>query len=149
MSVAGSIKQKIIDHLNTLQTGGTLKQVIIEKGGAQNMFDRDLLSFPVAILLPGTAEGGTETNQQNLYTYSFDIAVVMKSENIDSQTAVEDLLEAIVQEFNNDFTLGGTAEGSVDPTSSSPAAVESSGQTYTVFVVTIKAKALLTFNIQS
>jgi len=149
MSVAGSIKQKIIDHLNALQTGGTLKQVIVEKGGAQNMFDRDLLSFPVAILLPGTAEGNTETNQQNLYTYSFDIAVVMKSDNIDSPTAVEDLLEAIVQEFNDDFTLGGTAEGAVDPTSSAPAAVESSGQTYTVFVVTIKAKALLTFNIQS
>ena len=149
MSIAGSIKQKIIEHLNILQEAETLAQVIVEKGGAQNMFDRDLLSFPVAILLPGTAEGATETNQQNLYTYAFDIAIVMKSDNIASPTAVEDLLEAIVQEFNDDFTLGGTAEGAVEPTSSSPAAVESSGQTYTVFVVTIKAKALLTFNIQS
>lgn len=149
MSIAGSIKQKIIDHLNVLQTGSTLGQVIIEQAGAQSMFDRDLMKFPVAILLPGTAEGSVETNQQNLYVYSFDIAVVMKSENITSPTAIEDLLEAVVQEFNNDFTLGGTAVGAVDPTSSSPAAVESSGQTYTVFVVTLKAKALLTFNTQT
>lgn len=149
MSVIGNIKQKIIDHLNALQTATTLGQVIVEQAGPTSMFNRDFLQFPVAILLPGTAEGASESNQQNLYTYSFDIAVVMKSDNISSNTAVEDLLEAIVQEFNDDFTLAGTAEGGVDPTSSSPAAVESSGQTYTVFVVTLKAKALLTFNIQS
>lgn len=149
MSVAGSIKNKIIAHLNSLQTAGTLGQVVVEQAGAQNMFDRDLLKFPVAILLPATAEGNAETNQQNLYGYAFDIAVVMKSDNIAGVTDVEDLLEAIVQEFNNDFTLGGTAAGAVDPVSSTPAAVESSGQTYTVFVVTLKAKALLTFNIQS
>lgn len=149
MSIAGSIKQKIIAHLNSLQAANTLGQVVVEQAGAQNMFDRDLLKFPVAILLPGTAEGSVETNQQNLYLYSFDIAVVMKSDNISGLTDVEDLLEAIVQEFNNDFTLGGTAVGAVEPTSSAPAAVESSGQTYTVFVVTLKAKTLLTFNIQS
>ena len=149
MSTAGTIKQKIIDHLNSLQSAGTLGQVIVERAGAQSMFDRDLMAYPVAILLPGTAEGSVETNQQNLYAYSFDIAVVMKSDNITSNTAIEDLLEAVVQAFNNDFTLGGTAVGAVDPTSSTPAAVESSGQTYTVFVVTLKAKALLTFNNQS
>jgi len=148
MSTAGSIKQKIIDHLNALQTAGSLGQVIVEQTGAQNMFDRDLLKYPVAILLPGTAEGSVETNQQNLYVYSFDIAVVMKSDNINGATDTEDLLEAIVQEFNNDFTLGGTAVGAVEPTSSTPAAVESSGKTYTVFVVTLRARTLLTFNQQ-
>ena len=146
MSTLGNIKLKIIDHLNTLKTVGALAQVIIEQAGAQNMFDRDLIAYPAAILLPGTAEGSVESNQDNLYLYSFDIAVVMKSDNITSTTAVEDLLEAVVQEFNKDFTLGGTAVGAVDPTSSSPAAIESSGQTYTVFVVTLKAKTLLTFN---
>ena len=148
MSIAGSIKLKIIDHLNSLQTAGKLGQVIVEQTGAQNMFDRDLLKYPVAILLPATAEGNVETNQQNLYAYSFDIAIVMKSDNISGSTDIEDLLEIIIQEFNDDFTLGGTAVGAVDPTSSTPAAVESSGQTYTVFVVTLRAKALLTFNLQ-
>ena len=146
MSAIGNIKLKIIDHLNALKTAGTLGQVIVEQAGAQNMFDRDLLVYPSAILLPGTAEGNVESNQDNLYLYSFDIVVVRKNDKITGQTAVEDLLEAVVQEFNKDFTLGGTAVGAVDPTSSSPAAIESSGQTYTVFVVTLKAKTLLTFN---
>ncbi len=149
MSVIGSIKQKIITHLNALQTAGKLGQVIVEKGGAQNMFDRDLMKYPVAILLPGTAEGNTETNQQNLYAFAFDIVIVMKGENIASSTDTEDLLEAIVQEFNDDFTLGGTAEGAVDPASSTPSPVEHEGKTYVVFVVTLRAKALLTFNLQS
>ena len=146
MSALGNIKLKIIDHLNALKTAGTLGQVIVEQAGAQNMFDRDLLVYPTAILLPGTAEGSVESNQDNLYLYAFDIAVVMKNENITAVTAIEDLLEAILQEFNKDFTLGGTAIGAVDPTSSSPAAIESSGQTYTVFVITLKAKTLLAFN---
>lgn len=148
MSIIGSIKQKIITHLNALQTAGKLGQVIVERGGAQNMFDRDLMKYPVAILLPGTAEGNTETNQQNIYTFAFDIVIVMKGENLISSTDTEDLLETIVQEFNNDFTLGGTAEGAVDPASSTPAPVEHEGQTYVVFVVTLRAKALLTFNLQ-
>ena len=149
MSAIGTIKTKIIEHLNTLQTAGTLGQVIVERRGAENMFDRNLVKYPAAILLPGTAEGSVESNQDNLYLYAFDIAVVMKSDNVTSDTAVEDLLEAILQEFNEDYTLGGAAIGAVDPTSSAPAAVESSGKTYTVFVVTLKAKTLLTFNIQS
>ena len=144
MSYAGSIKLKIIDHLNALQTAGKLGQVIVERSGAENLFDRDLIKYPVAILLPASAEGSYETNQQNLYLYSFDIAIVMKSENIASDTDIEDLLETILQEFNHDFTLGNTAVGGVDPVSSTPAAVESSGKTYAVFVITLRTKTLLT-----
>jgi hypothetical protein len=145
MSAIGSIKLKIIDHLNALETAKKLGQVIVDRAGSENLFDRDLITYPVAILIPASAEGSYETNQENIYTYLFDIAVIMKSENIESDTDVEDLLETILQEFNQDFTLGGTAIGGVDPVSSTPAAVESSGKTYTVFVVTLRAKTLLNF----
>ena len=91
MSAIGTIKQNIVTHLNALQTASTLGQVIVEQAGASNMFDRDLITYPAAILLPGTAAGNVETNQDNLYLYAFDIVVVMKSDNIVSQTAIEEI----------------------------------------------------------
>ena len=113
---------------------------------------RNFSKFPVAILTTAATDSVANTNVQNLRTYTFEIVVLVKAEEITSPTQIEDLIENILNKFDNDPTLkAGTgisaADGAVEPSTSSPEAVTSGSNDYIVFSVNLRVRAIrdLTF----
>ncbi len=141
-----TIKDNIKTILDGLVTTGTLKEVQVDDY-KKGLLSRDFTQFPTAILTTPTLESTAATNVQNLRTYTFEIIVVMNAENITSSFDVEDLIENIINQFDNDPSLKaggatGAADGGVEPSSSTPEAVTSGSKNYIVFGITVRAKAI-------
>jgi hypothetical protein len=141
MSNATDIKNAIQGHLAALKTAGTIGGYLVQDF-RENLLDQDFPAYPCAVLLPPAIDSEPSTNDSNLRTYSFDIVFVVKKDDIGSGTYIEDLIEAVLDEFDSDVTLGGAADGGSPPGSSVPDEVTAASQTYVVFVVTLKPRAI-------
>ena len=144
MSTISDIKNQIKGHLDTLKTAGTLGSVIVddfktEIGG----LGKNIASYPAAILGAPSIESGYETNRDNMRTFNFEILVIQKGENVNSATAIEDLMETILNAFDNDPTLGGKANGAVEPAATTPEPVTTQDGTFIIFTIAIKARAVV------
>lgn len=141
------IKNKIKAKLDTLQQAGTLGSVIVDDF-KKGILERDYSHFPVAILQTSAIENEAATTHENLRTYIFEIVVLLKGEDVTDATTVEDLREAIIDVFDNDPTLGNTAEGAVAPSSSPVEPIPlQGGKSYIAVSIILRARALksLTF----
>ena len=67
--------------------------------------------------------------------------VIQNAENIATSDEIETLVENMMNEFDNDPTLGGTALGGVLPVSSSPQPYQHSGKDLVMFILRLEAKA--------
>lgn len=146
MSIS-TIKTQIATNLQALVTAGTLA------GYSSSDLKHDPLSadtpvFPFAYLMPPSVESVVLDNRSVLRTYAFDIVVLQNAENITTADEVETLVEAMLNKFDNDPTLGGTALGGVLPVSSSPQPYQHSGKDLIMFVIQLQAKSdvALTFS---
>ena len=144
MSKLGRIKENIKFVLDTLKRKEILGNVQVDDFKS-SVFSRNFSKFPAAVLSTASTDSQSVTNVQNLRTYTFDIVVMVKKEDVSSPEQVEDLIESILNEFDNDPTLKGggntgEADGGVMPSSSSPAPVD--GTNYIAFVVTLQVKAV-------
>jgi len=138
-SQESTIKAAIKTILDALVTAGTIKQVVSDDC-KKPINLRDISLFPCAIISDPAIDSDTETNCSNTRTYEFQILITDKIENISSNDQISDLREAIMNAIDNDYTLGGAADGGVDPSMSRPEPDE--GNNHIGFIVTIKAKAL-------
>ena len=142
MSKATDIKNAIKAHLDALKTATVIGGYLVQDF-RDNMLDKDFPAFPCAVLLPPSIASAEDTSDSNVRTYQFDIVFVQKKDNIGSETALEDLIEAVLDEFDKDKTLGGAASGGSPPGSSEPDEVTAADQTYVVFVVTLRPRAII------
>jgi len=126
-------------------TSGCLGEVV-EEDFAISVFDRQFGEYPAAILSSPSIEGIAYDNSRNLRTYSFEVGVIIKAENITGPTDVEEIMETIIDKFDKHPTLNGTSDGGVEPSISMPAATTSRSKTYIYFSINIKAKAIATIN---
>lgn len=142
----GTIKSKIKLHLDALKTASVLGSVIEDdfKTDPIGGLGKNVSAWPAAILGAPSIDSQYETNRDNLRTYNFEVLFILKGENISGVSVVEDLMETVLNEFDNDPTLGGVANGAVEPTASTPSPVTGPDGTFIVFTVTIKARALVT-----
>ncbi len=150
-STLSTIKTKIKANLDALVTAGTLGEVQVDDF-RKSVFNRNIGAFPAAILTTPTVESTAETNRQNMRAYTFEVIVLSKLEDVTDAAQVEDLIEAILNQFDNDPTLKGggatgAADGGVEPSTSTPEAVSSEGASYVAFSVVLRARAIreLTF----
>ena len=146
-----TIKNNIKANLDALVVDGVLGEVQVDDYKL-GVFDRNIARYPVAILTTPSIESRVDTNVENLRTYTFDIMFLINAENVAAVTEVEDLIENILNKFDNDVTLKGataigSADGGVEPSTSTPEAVTSGGKTYIFFSVTLRARALRTITI--
>ena len=146
-----TIKTNIKAVLETLQRKEIIADVQVDDF-KKGIFQRNFSAFPVAILTTPTIESIAATNVQNMRTYTFEILFLVNAEEVTDATQIEDLIENILNEFDNDVTLkGGTdtgaADGGVEPSTSTPEAIQSGGNNYIAFSVILRAKAIrdLTF----
>lgn len=136
------IKSAIKSNLDAL-VPGTL-------GGAEisdikkNPLAADIPAYPYAFLMPPAVESEVLDNRTITRTYTFGILVLFNAENLASTTELEEKVEAIMGAFDNDPTLGGTANGGVLPVSSAPEPFQHNGKDLIAVELQIKAKEPVT-----
>lgn len=135
------LKDKIKETLDGLVRTETLGEVFMENI-SEGFFNRDLSRFPVAILPPPFITSDIYTNAENMRTYNFEIAVIVKEENQTGDGYVEELMETLIATFDNLPSLEGVAEGGLEPATSPTEVITIRGKSYTVFRVILKARAL-------
>ena len=144
MSLITDLKNKIKDHLDALKTATTLGTVIVDdfKTPPGGLF-KNIANYPAAILGTPAIESDYETNRDNLRTHVFEILVVQKAENVASATAIEDLIETVLNRFDDDPTLGSKAVGGVLAATAAEQVTTADGS-FIYFVVTIRARGIYT-----
>ena len=135
------IKAQIKANLDELKVAGTLGEVVYDDYKL-GILDRDYGAYPVAILQTASLQGGYLTNTQNIRTYTYQIVILQRAENVASATDIEHLMEDVINKFDSDITLSGTADGGVEPSSSVPEPVTSRGKSFIALSIFIKAKAV-------
>lgn len=140
-AIVTTIKNAVKTKLDSL-VPATLGQVIVDDFKQDGFAYKDIGTFPAAVLASPSLEGVAETNRDNLRTHNFTIGIIQKGENISSANDIEELMETIINAFDEDPTLGGAANGGVEPSSSTPESISSVDGSFVVFTVTVKAKAV-------
>ncbi len=135
------IKEAIVADLQKL-VPGTLASVV-QRDLNRDPFAADYDGFPVAIVGLASTKSDYETNRENLRTYIFPVLVIQRLENTSAPTDIEDLEEAVLNIIDNDPTLGGTANGAVQPAITPLEPVSTGDKSYVGFVVELQAKALV------
>lgn len=144
MSALSNIKDNIKEVLNQLAREEILREVIVDDF-ANPLFERQFAAFPAAILTTPTVDNQAFTNSQNIRSFTFEIVVVLNAKEVQSANTVEDLIENIINKFDNDPTLkaggsNGVVDGGVEPSSSTPQAVVSRSGSYIAFSVFVRCK---------
>ena len=137
------IKDQITADLQSLVYEGFLGSVQ-EIDYSKDAFSADYSAFPVAVVGMSSLESDASDNRDNIRTYTFPILILEKSENLNANTDMEDLRDAIVNIIDSDFTLAGYAVGGVLPVTSPAQTASMADKTFVYFVVTIKARTLYT-----
>jgi hypothetical protein len=147
LSYAQQMKTAIMADLQSLVDSGVLNSVIADDMTKVNPLNRTWPGFPAAVVIPPTISSSEyEDVATNLRDYSWYIMVVTTPENIPSSDPMylEGLIDSLLNVFDLDCTLQGTANGAVSPAVlEPPGPVNSGANTYVVFYLTLKAKQLV------
>jgi len=150
---AQAMKQAIVNDLQSLVDSSVLNSVIADDMTKVNPLDRNWPGYPSAVVIPpmiNTSE--YEDVAHNLREYTWYIMVVTTPENLPATdpTYLEGLVDNVLNVFDLDCTLQGTAIGAVMPAVlEPPGPVSSNSVTYVVFYVVLKAKQLVPAAVQS
>jgi hypothetical protein len=136
VAVKGAIKTKL-DGLNP----SVLKAVISDDFDS-NFQSREISDYPVAILSPAIIEADYYSNRENIRTYTFDILVVHRGDVQQSATLIETAIDSILNAFDNDPTLGGSANAGVEAASIPIPPFTSQDKSFVAYSVTIRARVL-------
>lgn len=141
-----TIKAKIKTQLDTL-VSATLKEIVTMEF-KKNPLDNPFSAYPVAILTPPALDGNEwEDNRTNIRSWRFGVVLIWNGENITGTADVENVIETVVNLFDNDPTLGGTCDAGVMPVTSRPAPFNYGGKDLIACEIELvcKAEADLTF----
>lgn len=137
--VKNAIKAKLDTLVPTI-----LKEVQEDDFKISDIFDRDIGAYPAAILIsPNIDRSEVVTNRDNIIEFTYEIAVLMKADDVVSATQVEELRGTIFRTFDNDPTLGGAADAGVEP-SISPTIRVDRAKSFIVFSLILKVKSFYT-----
>lgn len=142
MSQLGDIKNKIKDKLDELVDAEVIREVVVLNPN-DSTFNVNARSFPVAILSSPSSTSSRITNRDNERIHSFEIVVLVKRENVTINTYFEDLIESILDKFDNNETLGGLCIA-IEPSYSEPQPVPSGDKSISGLAVTLDIRMLKT-----
>ncbi len=147
MNYASPMKTAIIADLTALVTAGTLGSVIADDYSKINPLDRTIAATPVAIVLPPmvtTSDYADVANNLRTYTWYVMVADIPEHVAAGGSTYLETLMDAVLNAFDQDCTLQGSANGAVMPAVLEPPGIVSANNiSYVTFYVTFKAKQLV------
>jgi hypothetical protein len=144
MTLAQAIKQQIILNLQTLVTNGVINSFVGVDTGKDPITMTPPNGYPFAIVGMPRVANDMEDQASNLRTYRFDILFVINYENIaDPTLTVEGIIDNVLNQFDTNFTLAGTAIGAqVPPAQVQTFPISTPTQDLVCFVVTIEARTI-------
>jgi len=146
MTLAQSIKQQILLTLQALQTAGIISS-FIALDRSKDPLSKDNApptGYPFAIVGMPRVANDMEDTANNMRTYRFDILFVLSYESMPAPDySVEGTIDAVLNQFDTNFTLGGTAiAAQVPPAQVTAFPVTTPSGDFACFVVTIEARTL-------
>jgi hypothetical protein len=143
LSLGQAIKQQIVINLNALVAAGFLNSVIELDLGKDPLTIEPPNGYPFALVGMPVVTSDYEDQATNKRTYRFDTLIVASYESLADQTeGIEGILDAVLNQFDNNFTLAGTASATVFPVEVMSMPVSTGQKSLVCFLVTIKAQAL-------
>ena len=143
---AQQMKLAILTDLQDLVNSGVIASFTAVDYSKMNVLDMNFPSFPSAVVLPPTiSTSDYEDTATNLRTYTWNVLVVTQPSRLSGQnsTSLEALLDGVLNEFDLDVTLRGTAMEMMPAVVEPPGPVSNNAITYVVFYITLKAKQLV------
>jgi hypothetical protein len=146
LTLAQAIKQQIIVNLQTLQTNGVINSFVAIDKGKDPITTTPPSGYPFAIVGMPRVANDMEDTATNIRTYRFDILFVVNYENIpDTSYTIEGMIDQILNQFDTNFTLSGTAiAAQVPPAQVNTFPVSTPTQDLVAIIVTIEARTLYT-----
>jgi|GEM_PF-3732907 len=143
LSLGQAIKQQIVANFLALKTAGVVSSVIELDLGKDPLTIEPDTGYPFALVGMPIVTSDYEDQATNRRTYKFDSLVVTDYEALaDQSEGVEGILDAIINQFDNNFTLAGTAVATVLPVEVLAIPVSTASKSLIVFLVTLKAQTL-------
>jgi hypothetical protein len=144
LTLAQAIKNQIILNLQTLVTNGVINSFVGVDTGKDPLTMTPPNGYPFAIVGMPRVASDMEDQSSNLRTYRFDILFVVNYENISDPTlTIEGMIDNVLNQFDTNFTLAGTAIGAqVPPAQVQTFPISTPTKDFVVFVVTIEARSI-------
>jgi hypothetical protein len=148
MTLAQAIKTQILVNLEALKTAGVINSFVALDRGKDplNKDNAPPTGYPFALVGMPRVANDMEDTASNIRTYRFDILFVANYESLeDSTLTVEGMIDQVLNQFDTNFTLAGTAiAAQVPPAQVQTFPVSTPTQDFACFVVTIEARTIYT-----
>ncbi|HLH93543.1 MAG TPA: hypothetical protein VKW08_00350 [Xanthobacteraceae bacterium] len=145
VQLAKPIKQQILVNLAALVTAGKLNSYYAVDESPNPLTIQPSAGYPFAIVAMPKIASDFEDQASNQRTYRFDILFVLDPSTMQNRdTDVEDFIDAILNQFDTEFTLEGTATAAVLPAHLEGAPVSTGDKQLLALVLTLEARTLYT-----
>lgn len=144
MTLAQAIKSQILVNLQALVDSGVIKGFISVDRGKDPYTNPPTAGYPFALVGMPRVANDMEDTGSNLRTYRFDILFVLNYENMPDMTlTVEGMIDQVLNRFDTNFTLAGTAiAAQVPPAQVNTFPISTPTQDLLCFVVTLEARTI-------
>lgn len=141
--LASPIKAQILTNLQALQTAGVINSFVSLDKNPNPLTDVATAGYPFAIVGMPRVASDFEDQANNRREYRYDILFVLNpSELANPDTDVEDLIDGVLNQFDTNFTLAGTAVDAVLPAQVEGWPVSTGDKSLLCVVVTLVARTL-------
>jgi hypothetical protein len=142
-SIAQNIKTQIVLNINALKEAGIINSVYETDLGKNPIEMEPDAGYPFAIVGMPVITSDYEDQAFNRRTYKFDVLVVVSYQYLtDQNQGVEGIIDAFLNQFDNNFTLAGVAQATVLPIEVTSSPISTATKELVCFVANIKAQAL-------
>lgn len=146
-SLSQNIKKEIVLNLNALVQDGVLNSVIEIDSGKDPLTIEPAAGYPFALVGMPVITSDYEDQATNRRTYRFDVLIASSYEALQDQNeGIESVIDSVLDQFDNHFTLAGAAIASVLPVEVLAMPVSTGTKSLVCFVLTIRAQALYTWD---
>jgi len=143
VNLATPIKTQILTNLQAIQSAGAINSFVSLDANPNPLSDTPPNGYPFAIVGMPRIASDFEDQANNIRTYRYDVLFVLNpSELAHPDTDVEDLIDAVLNQFDSNYTLAGAADAAVLPAKIETAPVSSGDKTFLCIVVTLECRAL-------
>lgn len=144
MTISQAIKTQIIVNLEALVTNGVIKGFIAIDKGKDPYSNPPTAGYPFALIGMPRVANDMEDTGSNMRTYRYDILFVVNYENMPDMTyTIEGMIDAVLNQFDTNFTLAGTAiAAQVPPAQVQAFPISTPTQDLIAFVVTLEARGI-------
>jgi hypothetical protein len=141
--LAKPIKTQLLVNLQALVTAGVLNSFVSLDKNPTPLTDTPPNGYPFAIVGMPRISSDFEDQATNIRTYRYDILFVLDPAALTNpDTDVEHIIDAVLNQFDTNFTLAGTAIAAVLPATVEGAPVSTGDRTLLCFVVTLNIRTL-------